>query len=316
MTRGPLTVDVGKQFISWGRSDVIHPTDRFSPRDFINVIDSELLPVAGLRTSVQVGAGSVEAVWLPWFTPSRLPLIDQRWTFARPQPPLTFVDGETELPDGPQYGVRWRYTGSRIEAAVSAFQGFNHLPDIAVTPLDPALPVVQGSPGVPPRAPVRVEVSRVHPRIRMFGGDLAIPTPWFILKGEVAYVDSRDRDSDDYTVYVVEIERQAGEWLFDVGYAGEAVAEARAAFTFAPDRQLARSVIGRAQYTLDNGHILTEAAARTDGDGVYVKLEYSRTVGQHWRFTGTAIALRGDEDDFIGQYRRNSHIAAGMRFSF
>src|SRR5262249_44795616 len=32
LTRGPLTTDVGKQFIRWGKTDVITPTDRFAPK--------------------------------------------------------------------------------------------------------------------------------------------------------------------------------------------------------------------------------------------------------------------------------------------
>ena len=37
---GGFTLDVGKQFIRWGRADVLNPTDRFAPRDFLNVIDT------------------------------------------------------------------------------------------------------------------------------------------------------------------------------------------------------------------------------------------------------------------------------------
>ena len=44
LTRGPLTVDVGKQFIRWGKTDIVTPTDQFAPRDFLNVIDSEFWP--------------------------------------------------------------------------------------------------------------------------------------------------------------------------------------------------------------------------------------------------------------------------------
>jgi len=79
-TRGPFTIDAGKQFIRWGKADVINPTDRFAPRDFLNVVDSEFLAVTGVRGVAQYGAETFEAVWVPRFTPSRVPLLDQRWT--------------------------------------------------------------------------------------------------------------------------------------------------------------------------------------------------------------------------------------------
>src|SRR5262249_55497285 len=72
LTRGPLTVDVGKQFIRWGKTDILNPTDRFAPRDFLNVVDTEFLGVTGARGVVQVGAETFEGVWLPRFTPSRI----------------------------------------------------------------------------------------------------------------------------------------------------------------------------------------------------------------------------------------------------
>ena len=77
---GRLTLDVGKQFIRWARADVLNPIDRFAPRDYLNVIDTEFLPVIGARATLQLGPETLEAVWTPQMTPSRMPLLDQRWT--------------------------------------------------------------------------------------------------------------------------------------------------------------------------------------------------------------------------------------------
>ena len=49
ISRGPLTLDAGKQFIRWGKTDIVTPTDHFAPRDFLNVINSEFLAVWGAR---------------------------------------------------------------------------------------------------------------------------------------------------------------------------------------------------------------------------------------------------------------------------
>jgi hypothetical protein len=298
-----LTVDLGKQFIRWGRADVIYPTDRFAPRDYLNVIDAELLPVIAARASVQIGSETLEGIWVPQLTPSRLPLLDQRWVSLPPAVAgLTVVDGGSSLPVGNQFGARWRHTGSRLETAVSFFDGFNHLPDI-----DPRLQIDSGA----------IELVRVFPTIRMYGADVAVPTSWLTLKAEAAYVTSPPETSDEYFLYVLEIERQVGEWLFDVGYAGEVVQEERVAFSFAPDRSMARSIIGRASYTVDPLRTVNvEGAARQNGDGYYAKLEYSQTLSSHWRMTVTGVAITGDDTDFIGQYHRNSHASLGLRYSF
>lgn len=300
---GGLTLDIGKQFIRWGRADIIYPTDRFAPRDYVNVIDSEVLPVIAARASWQIANETLEAVWVPQLTPSRLPFLDQRWAALPAEAAsLSVLDGGSEFPRGSQVGARWRHTGSRVETALSFVDGFNHLPDIETR--------VRPDSGV-------VELVRVYPTIRMYGADVAIPTGWLTLKAEAAYVMSPPASSDEYVLYVVELERQIGEWLLDVGYAGEVVREPRIALEFAPDRSMARSIIGRAFYTLDPQRtLLIEGAARQNGDGFYGKIEYSQGIGEHWRLTLTAVGLGGDLDDFLGQYRRNSHGAISLRYTF
>ena len=303
ISSGRVTLDVGKQFIRWGRADIIYPTDRFAPRDYLNVVDSDFLPVTAARVSLQFGSETLEGVWSPRLTPSRLPLLDQRWAAIPPEAAgLPVADAGSLIPGGSQFGVRWRHTGSRLETAVSFFDGYNHHPDIdaRVRPSDGA-----------------IEILRVHPGIRMIGGDLAIPGRVFTLKAEVAFVVSPPETSDDYVLYVVEIERQIGEWLIDVGYAGEHVRESRVPRLFAPDRSMARSIIGRAVYTLDPERTLAiEGAARQNGDGFYGKIEYSQAMTDHWRLTLTGVGLAGEPDDFLGQYRRNSHGSVTLRVTF
>jgi len=70
-------------------------------------------------------------------------------------------------------------------------------------------------------------------------------------------------------------------------------------------------------YTVDPRQtVAIEGAARQNGDGVYIKGEYSRALAQRWRFTATAVGIGGHADDFLGQYKRNSHGSLALRFSF
>ena len=102
-----------------------------------------------------------------------------------------------------------------------------------------------------------------------------------------------------------------------MGYAGEAVTKSNDTFPFAPDRGIAKSILGRVSYTVDPRRtVAIEWAARQGGEGVYVKGEFSQSFGQHVRITFTGVGIGGDPDDFLGQYRRNSHGSLGLRFSF
>ena len=292
IARGPLTVDAGKQFVRWGKTDIITPTDRFAPRDFLNVVDNELLAVTGVRAVAQLRSETFEAVWVPRFTPSRVPLLHQRWAVVPADvAALPIVQIPATLPGGSETGFRWSHVGAGFEYAASFFDGFNHLPTI--------------------------DRGLIYPAIRMYGADAAAPTRWLTIKAEAAYFTSSSIAADEYILYVVQIERQTGEWVLVGGYAGEAVTERRGSLTFAPDRGLTRSLVGRASYTLDvNRSIAFEGAFRQNGDGEYAKLEYSQARGQHWRATLTTVGIGGHADDFLGQYHRNSHFTATVRYSF
>jgi hypothetical protein len=342
-THGPLTVEAGKQFIRWGKTDIVSPTDRFAPRDFMTVVDAEFLAVSGVRAVAQHGGDTFEGVWVPRFTPSRVPRLDQRWTVppeAAAAVPL--IDAGGVFPQGAQTGLRWGHTGAGYEFSASFFNGFNHLPNVdAATTINAEPAELAGrSSSAGSAGSTLIVVRRSYPAIRSYGGDAAVPTKWFTIKGEAAYVTARaDADlahdsaaataadlsrqradgatADDYVLYVVQVERQTGEWVLVAGYAGEAVTARRSTLTFAPDRGMARSIVARAAYTIDPRRSLVfETAIRQNGDGLYARAEYSQARGQHWRATLTAIGIAGDRLDFLGQYRRNSHIAVALRYSF
>ena len=297
--RGRLTVELGKQLIRWGKADLLNPTDVFSPRDYLNVLDTDYLGVTAAHLTYGDQANTVELVFTPRFTPSRIPLLDQRW--APIPPPLQLVDLGAQDPGGPQYGVRWNHIGRVLEYSASFFDGFNNLPILQAALL----------------APLTYGLQRVYPKTRTYGADAAVPLRWFTGKAEAAYFTSPDPRADEYLLYVVQLERQSGEWSFTGGYAGQAVTDHRALLEFAPDRGLTRAFLGRAGYTIDaNRSVALEAAVRQNGDGTWLRLEYSQAFGQHWRATPALTWIRGAPSDFLGQYRLNSNFSLALRYSF
>jgi hypothetical protein len=304
LRKGPLTADLGKQFVRWGKADILNPTDRFAPRDFLEVTDDEFLAVIGARAQYERGPHSVDVVWVPTFTPSRTPLIGRRWAPLQPQKFGTtgFIDLDSVFPDRSQYGVRWNVLGPGFELSASYFDGFNHLPQFTAFPLS-SRPVIA--------------LQRGYAPLRMAGADAAVPLRWFTVKGEIASLFTTSDTADDVVVYVVQLERQSGELSLVAGYAGEIVTERRSQLDFAPDRGLTRAFLGRAGYTIDaTSDISFEAAVRQNLDGVWIKGQYSEALGAHWRATVAGAGIGGRERDFIGQYRRNSHLLATLRYSF
>lgn len=297
--KGKFTAEIGRQFIRWGKADIINPTDRFAPRDYLaNVVDSDFLGVNAARLTIESGKNTLDLVWQPWFTPSRTPLLNQRWTVLPPQIiNVPIADLGARYPGGTQYGARWNHIGSGYEYSFCFFDGFNNLPLLSAI-LSPSL-----------------GVQRYYPALRLYGADVAVPLPWFTLKSEAAYFTSSTPNTDEYALYVIQLERQVKEWSFAGGYAGDVITRTGTPFQFAPDRGFARSFVGRAGWTINaNRSLAVEAAARAAGS--FTRLEYSQTFGQHWRATAGAAWIRGDMMDFLGQYRRNSYGSIAVRYSF
>src|SRR6185369_12351941 len=125
-SRGKLTIEAGKQFIRWGKTDVLNPTDRFAPRDCVNVVDNDFLGITAGRLTYGTQSNTIDLVFSPRFTPSRVPLVNQRWAVLPAGIPI--VEQSPDFPGGPQFGARWNHIGGGAEYSLSFYNGFDHLP--------------------------------------------------------------------------------------------------------------------------------------------------------------------------------------------
>ena len=164
-----VTLEAGRQFIRWGKADILNPTDRFAPKDFLNVVGTDFLGVNAARLTVESGSNTLDLVWQPWFTPSRTPLLNQRWTALPPDVAAVPIrDLGTRYPGRSQSGARWNRIARGFEYSFSFFDGFNYLPLF-----QPRITIV----------PLNVSIERYYPRLRMYGADGAFPTRWLTDQG-------------------------------------------------------------------------------------------------------------------------------------
>jgi len=303
ISKGKLTAVFGKQFIRWGEADILNPTDRFAPKDFITVTDPDFLAVLAARATYDTGTDSFDFVWQPRFTPSRMPLVNERWTVL-PQPleGYALVDLGSEFPGRSSFGARWHHIGSGYELSATFYDGFNYLPDIQfnLNPLANTIAFV-----------------RTYPELRLYGTDAAIPLRWFTVKTEAAYYTSPDHEQDQYVIYVLQFERQIKELTIIAGYAGEGITARTPTFQFSPELGFARAILAHARYAIDSSRsVALDADVRQNGQGSWLRAEYSQTFGQHWRTTAGYSWIRGSDSDFLGQFHRNSFALLALRYSF
>ena len=184
-SRGAVSLPAGKQFIRWGKADVLNPTDRFAPRDFLNVFDSEFLAVSGARAMSDFSrTRSISSTSRVSPRAARRCPASAGLRACRRRLASSIVDAGRVFPEGAQYGARWNHVGSGFEFSLSGYRGFNHTPSLEL------LPTIQVYPPV-------VALRQFYPQMWMAGGDAAWPLSWFTVKGEAAFFGSDDERVDE-----------------------------------------------------------------------------------------------------------------------
>ena len=298
ISKGKLTAEFGKQFIRWGKADLLNPTDRFAPKDFLSVTDPGFLAVTAARVIYDTGSDSFDLVWQPRFTPSRTPLLDQRWTvLPESLENVPLRDLGSLFPGRSSFGARWNHIGSGYEVSASFYDGFNSLPVFQAYSND--------------------DFRRIYPALRLYGADAAVPLPWFTVKAEAAYYTSPDKQQDEYVIYVIQFERQIkelahGGWLRRrcryLVHAGIAI--------FARAGVRARHSGPCAVHHRFHSQRGYGCGCPPERPRQLARTVYSQSLGQHWRITTGFTWIRGDPSDFLGQYHRNSYALLALRYSF
>jgi len=136
--KGNLDLRVGRQIVSWGKSDAVNPTDFlsaknytvFNPDEEVRRTGTELIQFSWVPARSSGGSSPwvLTAVYAPKPARSRLLIADSTVPTG-----VTLVNGSsvpaTGLDEG-ELGVKASYSQSSWDLEVLAFRGWNHLPDL------------------------------------------------------------------------------------------------------------------------------------------------------------------------------------------
>ena len=326
MKLGRVDLRAGKQEIRWGRADGFNPADNIIPYDYLDTFADQRSAVPALKADAYVGKARFEAAWVPFYTPTRLPLLGERWFPGLPattqaaivpgQPPST-VDLSYRDVGGPlpartfangQWGVRWNQLVPRAEFSLSYFDGFDDLAYFQTS----AVPVA-----IVPRPRLQVSLSREYYRVHVIGADFASQYGPFGVRGEMAYFDQTDPANLDHLLFVLGLDRTWGDWFAIVQYAGQKVSGHVANTAVFPDLGLRSSLICRIERTLGPARSFeVKGVLRLlDGD-FFLQPLYSIALANKWRLKIGGTLFAGPKDSYLGQFRDNSHLLVQLRYTF
>jgi len=321
---------VGRQEIRWGRADRFNPTDNLTPYDYLNPFSEGRLPVLAAKANLYIDRTGLEAAWVPFFTPTRLPLLDQRW-FPRlvtsttvPVGPsgqmvaadLSYQDGQITFParrfENGQWGLRWNQLVPGAEFSISYFDGYDNIPFFR-----PTATVVSV---VDQRPQILVTLNREYQRMHVPGADFATALGPVGIRGELAYLalDHTSPGNQDRLVFIVGLDRTWGDWFVNAQYTDQVGGGTLpAGVALFPNQGLRSTILYRVERTLGPSQSvgLRGAWGVRDG-GVLLQPQYNVILSDAWRLKVGLTVFLGPRSSYLGEYRDNTNLEMQLRYTF
>jgi len=325
-------IAAGKKIFTWGVGDGYKPTDNINPSDSLDVPTAEKIGVPALSLYRYGETVNVDFVFVPFFTPSRVPeKIDNRWAVLDTsgldrvnqiygQYP-TVVDAGRDLPskslENAQYALK---LGSSTlltgwDLAASYYRGFYPIGVLESRVIPPGL-----SGGV--MTPPRLIVKKMYPKCQEFGGSFSTASGDWEFHGEAAFHLTDDEEMDiDYWEYIAGFNYTFPETFTDhlekimatVEYAGLSVTRDRPEDSRFSDagfgRGLTNSVLGRVTFKFSEDTQFEVAGAYNFDDGDYT----AEAVLMHKAFDRITVEtgyqlFEGPEGSFFGEWNDNDRL--------
>jgi hypothetical protein len=328
VVHGRFDLRVGRQVISWGKTDLVNPTDHLSPRDFTDPLESDdqRIGVLAVRPRVQWGSLQWEGAIVPVFTGSIMPGQRSRWSpplspraqHLSPLEQATPLGYELMPPREPattlvnmQYATRLSGSVRGWDVSASYFDGWDDVPRFGteVSISDTGIGTVR----------IRPE----HLRKRVVGGDVATVVGPFTVRAEAAHIKPDPRRGPQYFQYVFGMERTFGDMM---GSGGTFVLaqwiQSVLPGGFAPgplefDYLFEKATMARVQHNLTVAvQIGVEGLYEWGRGGFYLQPVASYKFGAGVRVEALVDVLGGRETEFFGLFADNKRFQSRVRYSF
>ena len=159
-------IRLGRQKTAWGKADGIDITNVICPVDMSNLSaimeDDNKLAIDAMRLSFYGNSFTIDAFWIPFFTPAKLPVSAS----GAKKPEVAIWNGE--------YALKMSGYLSAFDVSVYAYYGWDDIPLIDYAALTAS-----------------------YERMTMFGADAAVPVGETVLRFEAAYFPYRYSRTDE-----------------------------------------------------------------------------------------------------------------------
>ena len=224
-------IRIGHQKTAWGKADGIDITNVICPSDMSSLSamtsDDSKLAIDAIRLSLSGNQFTADAYWIPFFTPTTLPLEDGNplRKFLVPSSvefpieamnttltlPVTFsgLEEPEKVVWNGEYGLKLSGYFSALDVSLYGFYGWDDTPflnyEVTYEAANPPYPSL----------PNGLTISGEYKRMTMIGADAAIPIKETVLRAEAAFFPQRHfQKSEGNTVQHNELSGLIGlDWM-------------------------------------------------------------------------------------------------------
>lgn len=321
---------LGKQQVVWGKADGVFITDIVSP---LNLTEFLLPDFDEIRTGViaakldyYLGNSTIEAIWIPQFTPTLRPASNSMWYIAPDFPVTPTFDWSkstiTPSLENSEFFLKYSAMTSKIDFELMGGYTWDDNPAMHVekvfgmdTSTTPPHPVLKG-----------LNITPEYHRLTVAGGSFSTDIKGVILRGEAAYYNGKHFQTTDpaatdaliqkdYINYVVGLDFNIGSVKLSTQFIQKyildydelmAEEEIQNMATFLARYDILRETMHLDLFSyigLDKGDALIRPKITYDfDDGFSILL-------------GSNIFV-GDSEGLFGRYQDNSMIYTKIKYSF
>lgn len=320
---------LGKQQVVWGKADGVFITDIVSP---LNLSEFLLPDFDEIRTGIiaakldyYMGNSTLEAIWIPQFTPTVRPDANSIWTIQSDYPaPATFDWSKSTINpslENSELFLKWSAMTSNVDFELMGGYTWDDNPTMHVqkafemSTTTPSNPILSG-----------LFITPEYHRLSVAGGSFSTEIKGAILRGEGAYYNGKYFQTEDplaidaliqkdYLNYVAGLDFNIGSLKLSTQFIQKFILDYNDNMS---ENEFQNTATFMARYDMlrETLHLeLFSYIGLTDKDAL-IRPKLSYDFDDSFSLLFGANVFVGERDGQFGQYQDNSMIYTKIKYSF
>ena len=325
-----MDIRLGKQQVVWGKADGVFITDIVSPLNLTEFLlpdfDEIRIGVIAAKFDYYIGNSTLEAIWIPQFTPTQKPAPGSIWYVQPDFPaPPSFDWSKSEIKPSLQNSEifgKWSAMTSKVDFELMGGYTWDDNPAMHVKKV-----IGIDTSVVPPKPFLKeLDITPEHHRLALTGGSFSTEIKGLILRGEAAYyfgkyfqtTDAQATDmlvQKDYINYVVGLDFNIGPVKLSGQFIQKYIFDYDTAMVDDEVNNMA-TFLARYDMLRETLHLELFSYIGLTGEDALIRPKITYDFDDSFSILLGANIFVGDKDGMFGRYQDNSMIYTKIKYSF